>query len=256
MSRSLFASHGRFRCDRSVPPRWWLSTSPGGQRSAPVAAGATAPPSSSLGLYQWQVDALDAVGSPGRPRGGRGCHRCRQDEGRGQPRPSTSSGGGARCSWWYPRWSCSTSGSAELGDLIWAGAPADRSDGRRRRATHLASHDVVVAVVNSARAFDLPPHPPGRAARRSTSATATGSAVEPPGPRPLGSTRRPASAPPTPERTTEPGSGWDPYFGGTCFRLGYARAVGDGSDRPLSVTLVGAALSPIVRSAARRAPPS
>ena len=37
----------------------------------------------------------------------------------------------------------------------------------------------------------------------------------------------------------------DPYFGGTCFRLGYARAVGDGVTARFSVTLVGVRFSPI-----------
>jgi superfamily II DNA or RNA helicase len=41
----------------------------------------------------------------------------------------------------------------------------------------------------------------------------------------------------------------DPYFGGTCFRLDYARAVGDGVTARFSVTLVGVVLSSVERAA-------
>jgi len=40
----------------------------------------------------------------------------------------------------------------------------------------------------------------------------------------------------------------DPYFGGTCFRLGYARAVGDGITARFTVTFVGVRFSVEERS--------
>jgi superfamily II DNA or RNA helicase len=40
----------------------------------------------------------------------------------------------------------------------------------------------------------------------------------------------------------------DPYFGGTCFRLDYARAVGDGLTARFTVTLVGVVLSSVERA--------
>ncbi len=106
---------------------------------------------------------------------------------------------------------------------------------------HLASHDVVVAVVNSARAMDVRPirrggllvadecHRYGSAVNRLALDRRFG--------RRLG-----LSA--TYAREDDGNLAWlDPYFGGTCFRLGYARAVADGVTARFTVTLIGVRLS-------------
>jgi superfamily II DNA or RNA helicase len=240
VSRSLFASHGRFRCDRGVPPKWWLSTSPGGQRSAPVPAGATAPPSSSLGLYQWQVDALDAWDR----RGGRGVVEA--VTGAGKTRVGVAAaldelGRRGQVLVVVPTVELQHQWVAELETHLGRGSLIGRMGAGA--GDHLASHDVVVAVVNSARAFDLRP------IRRGGLLVADechryGSAVNHLALDHRFTRRLGLSA--TYAREDDGNLAWlDPYFGGTCFRLGYARAVGDGVTARFSVTLVGVRFSPI-----------
>jgi RNA polymerase primary sigma factor len=108
------------------------------------------------------------------------------------------------------------------------------------RRDSLASHDVLVAVVNSARSRDLRPvrqgglliadecHRYGSAFNRL--------ALDERFQRRLG-----LSA--TYARDDDGNLAWlDPYFGGTCFRLGYDRAVRDGIVARFTVTLVGVEL--------------
>ena len=70
VSFALYASHGRFRRDTGSPPRWWAGSSP--RRAMPTRTVAARPlrrrPSSLIGLYSWQVDALESWES----NGGRG----------------------------------------------------------------------------------------------------------------------------------------------------------------------------------------
>ena len=62
VSFALFSSHGRFRRDSGSPPRWSAVSSP--QRATPTRTIAARPlrrrPSSLLGLYSWQLDALES----------------------------------------------------------------------------------------------------------------------------------------------------------------------------------------------------
>jgi superfamily II DNA or RNA helicase len=242
VSRSLFASHGRFRCDRGVPPRWWLSTSPGGQSPTPAAtgAGATDLPSSSLGLYPWQADALNAW----ERRGGRGVVEA--VTGAGKTRVGVAAaldelGRRGQVLVVVPTVELQHQWVAELETRLGPGSLIGRMGAGA--GDHLATHDVVVAVVNSARALDLRP------IRRGGLLVADechryGSAMNHLALDPRFTRRLGLSA--TYAREDDGNVAWlDPYFGGTCFRLGYARAVGDGVTARFNVTLVGVRFSPI-----------
>src|SRR5262245_31177003 len=70
--RLLFAAHGRFRCDDSSPPRWWLAHGHNAEhrsRAAPLDADLSRRPgrhTASVRLYAWQAEALDAWERRGR----------------------------------------------------------------------------------------------------------------------------------------------------------------------------------------------
>ena len=77
--------------------------------------------------------------------------------------------------------------------------------------------------------------------------SATATAVrQPPGARPRFGRRLGLSA--TYAREDDGNLAWlDPYFGSTCFRLGYERAVADGIVARFTVALVGVQFSPSER---------
>ena len=110
-------------------------------------------------------------------------------------------------------------------------------------AGDLASHEVLVAVVNSARSLDVRP------IRRGGLLVADechryGSAVNRLALDPRFSSRLGLSA--TYAREDDGTLAWlDPYFGGTCFRLGYRRAIADGATARFCVTLAGVRLSAV-----------
>jgi hypothetical protein len=60
-----------------------------------------------------------------------------------------------------------------------------------------------------------------------------------------GGQERRALGPPFGDELDENLAWLDPYFGGTCLRLGYARAVGDGMTARFNVAQVGVRFSPI-----------
>lgn len=111
----------------------------------------------------------------------------------------------------------------------------------------LGRDDVLVAVVNSARSADLRPRRPGGLliadeCHRYGSAM-NQAALDERFPRRLG-----LSA--TYARADDGNLKWlDPYFGSTCFRLGYARAIADGVTARVRVALVGVRFDPDERTA-------
>lgn len=111
----------------------------------------------------------------------------------------------------------------------------------------LGRGDVLVAVVNSARSADLRPRRPGGLliadeCHRYGSAM-NQAALDARFPRRLG-----LSA--TYARADDGNLKWlDPYFGSTCFRLGYARAIADGVTARVRVALVGVRFEPDERAA-------
>ncbi len=258
VTRQLFAGHGRFRCDRGRPPRWWLaSAGPGGDRdgdtplraAAPTLRAVTdacaprprslgAPARTPLRLYPWQSDALRAWETRGR---------------RGVIEAVTGAG------------KTMVGVAATIGELErhgqvlvlvptvellhqWVGHLGAWVGGRHAvgrlgagHADNLASHDVLVAVVNSARSLDVRP------IRRGGLLVADechryGSAVNRLALDSRFASRLGLSA--TYAREDDGTIAWlDPYFGGTCFRLGYRRAIADRVTAPFCVTLAGVRFS-------------
>ncbi len=105
----------------------------------------------------------------------------------------------------------------------------------------LGRHDIVVAVVNSARDTDLQPRRPGgllvadECHRYGSEGNRV--ALHADFPRRLG-----LSA--TYARSDDGHVTWlDPYFGGPCYRIGYQRAIADGIIAPFAVSLVGVELT-------------
>ena len=106
--------------------------------------------------------------------------------------------------------------------------------------------DVLIAVVNSARDADLRPRRPGGllVADECHRYGSDGNRVA----LQADFTRR-LGLSATYARSDDGHLTWlDPYFGGTCFRMGYRRAIGDGVVAPFTVAMLGVELSPAERS--------
>ncbi len=253
----LLGEHRRFRCATGPPRRWHLTPAPGrpappapavvasGSSTAPGPSGTTSLPAAGplpaagLRLYPWQVDALAAWGRAGR-RGvveavtGTGktmvgvAATLAEVERRGQVLALVPTVELAQQ--WVVEMVARLPGGVRVG-LLGAG-----------RADSLTTHDVLVAVVNSARAIDVRPIRPGgllvadECHRYGSSANHL--ALDDRFGRRLG-----LSA--TYARDDDGNLAWlDPYFGGTCFQLGYQRARADGVTARFTVALVGVRLSP------------
>jgi superfamily II DNA or RNA helicase len=263
---ALAGQPGRFCCDGSEPPRWWVVTAPDpGRRQDPAPPpGVSAPkgrapvatprergwfgqlahrppsaaPSPERTLYPWQADALEAWARRGH---------------RGVVEAVTGTGK-------------TVLGLAALGEELRRGGqvlvlvPTIELMHQWRREIHrflgaqlrvgclggaesasLVAHDVVVAVVNSARVSKLRP------IRRDAllvadechryASAANHLALEEGFARRLG-----LSA--TYARDDGAHVDWlEPYFGGTCFEMGYRRAVADGVIARFCLALVGVELS-------------
>ncbi|MGH9101537.1 MAG: DEAD/DEAH box helicase [Acidimicrobiales bacterium] len=239
VSFALLASHGRFRRDRGSSARWSLaSASATGGRSPPSVALAAAAPGDALQLYRWQADALHEW----RRRGARGVVEAVTGAGK------TMVGVAAVLDELRRRGQAVVLvPTVELAHQWVAGLEPRLPAGRVGRMgaggdDSLATHDVLVAVVNSARSLDVRPirqggllvadecHRYGSANNRL--------ALDPRFRHRLG-----LSA--TYAREDDGNLTWlDPYFGGTCFRLGYARAVAEGITARFTVSLVGVVLGP------------
>jgi superfamily II DNA or RNA helicase len=267
VSFALYASHGRFRSDNSSPPRWWSAGSSlrQGTPARCLAGRVRRPrPSSLLGLYSWQVEALESWES----HGGRGVVEAVTGTGKTMVGLAAALDELARRGQvvvlvptveLQHQWLAQL--EAHLPVLRSAGhMGAGASDSRARPVVpssstlpeagsmgagggdSLMSHDVLVAVVNSARAKDLRP------IRRGGLLVADechryGSAVNRLALDPRFGRRLGLSA--TYAREDDGNLAWlDPYFGGTCFRMGYERAVADGVVARFTVTLVGVQFSP------------
>jgi superfamily II DNA or RNA helicase len=250
VARVLYAAHGRFRCDGGDPARWRVADRAAGGDSAPLlrswgsppAAGPTDSRSAPL-LYRWQREALaawarqrhrgvvEAVTGAGKTIVGVAAV-LEQRRARGQAVvlvPTKE----LQHQWLavLGRWCEPTTLVGGLGD--------------GGRAT-LVSHDVVVAVVNSVRGSDVRPTRPG-GLLVADECHRYGSEMNR-----LALDRRMArrlglSA--TYAREDDGHRDWlDPYFGGTCFELGYREAVDSGVVAQPAVALVGISLGGIERA--------
>ena len=238
----------RFRADAQAPTRWWpADAGPAQVASGSGTAGAvpavTSVRAAVIPLYRWQAEALDAW----RHRGCRGVVEAVTGTGKtmiGIAAAGEELARGGQVLVLVP--------TRELQDQ-WTRELTARGPGHARigrlGAGHrddLGSCDIVVAVVNSARDADLRPRRPGGllvadechryGSDGNQVALADGFA------RRLG-----LSA--TYARADEGHLTWlDPYFGGTCFRMGYRRAISDGVIAPVTLALVGVEFSPVERA--------
>ena len=239
VSFALFAGHGRFRCDSGSPPRWWPASSPPLQRpSRGVAVAPGTPPSSSLRLYPWQADALKTWGQ----QGGRGVIEAVTGTGK------TMIGVAAtldelRCRGQVVVLVPTVELQQQWVTQLEARLPTSFRVGRMGAGSgdSLVTHDVLVAVVNSARVADVRPIRKGgllvadECHRYGSDVNRL--ALDARFVHRLGLTA-------TYARDDDGNMAWlDPYFGRTCFRLGYDRAVADGIVARFTVTLIGVRFS-------------
>lgn len=238
----------RFSDDGGEPPRWW----PQGAAAGTTAATGTAPATGTAAdaarvdsswcgsqLYAWQREALDAW----RERAGRGVIEAVTGTGKTMVGIAAACEelvtGGQVCVL-VPTRELLLQWRRELARYV----PSPTSvgllgDGNRDR---LGQHDILVAVVNSARLADLAPRRPGglliadECHRYGSDGNRL--ALEARFPRRLG-----LSA--TYARSDDGNLAWlDPYFGGTCFRMGYRRAIADGVTARFRVALLGVRFDP------------
>jgi superfamily II DNA or RNA helicase len=237
VSFALFAGHGRFRCDREAPPRWWLADvatadgkGPGRRPPMEARAAAVVP----LGLYAWQADALDAWSRRGR----RAVIEAVTGTGKtmvGVAAALEELAQRGQVLVLVPTVELQQQWVAELVNRLPAGARVGRLGAGANDS--LVAHDVLVAVVNSARAIDVRP------IRRGGLLVADechryGSAVNRLALDERFTRRLGLSA--TYARDDDGNLAWlDPYFGGTCFRMGYRRALADEVIAHFTVALVG-----------------
>lgn len=256
VARQLFAGHGRFRCDRGQPPCWWLasggadgsgdpmSAAPSGPLGHPVATAAVrvppVVPRDRLHLYPWQADALVAW----EVRGRRGVIEAVTGAGKTMVGVAATIGELERRGQvlvLVPTVELLDQWVAQLEAWVGSRHTVGRLGGGY--TGDLASHEVLVAVVNSARSLDV--HPIRRGGLLvADECHRYGSAVNRLALDPRFSSRLGLSA--TYAREDDGNLAWlDPYFGGTCFRLGYRRAIADGVTARFSVTLAGVRLSAV-----------
>ncbi|MGH9069107.1 MAG: DEAD/DEAH box helicase [Acidimicrobiales bacterium] len=263
---ALYGSHGRFACDRSEPPRWWLavpavradrasgvvgrrlevgtdlwrnrSCSADHRRPTHVEASAPGPGVSPPSLWAWQADALGAWAAAGR----RGVVEAVTGTGKTLVGVAAAAGtlaGREPVLVLVPTVELAHQWVAELSRQLGPGARIGRL-GAGATDT-LATHDALVAVVNSARDFDVRPIRPGgllvadECHRYGSGVNRL--ALDPRFPARLG-----LSA--TYAREDDGHLRWlRPYFGATCFRMGYRRAVAEGVTARFRVGFVGVAFT-------------
>ena len=255
VERVLRTHPHRFRSDTQAPPRWWpAGAAPSAAASGiattdPVPAfvplfevpGSTTRPA--IELYPWQAEALHAW----RFRGGRGVVEAVTGTGKtmvGIAAASEELARGGQVLVLVPtrelldQWTAELTTHGPRHARIGGLGAGSRDD--------LSTCDVLVAVVNSARDADLRPRRPGgllvadECHRYSSNGNRVALAE--------GFGRR-LGLSATYARADDGHLTWlDPYFGGTCFRMGYRRAIRDGVIAPFVVALVGVEFSPEERA--------
>ncbi|MGH9073629.1 MAG: DEAD/DEAH box helicase, partial [Acidimicrobiales bacterium] len=236
---ALYAGHGRFRCDGAEPPRWWLAgeggAGPGGhgplvgtqlwrnsgcssEDPAPTPAGGPQgpSPSSPLALWPWQAEALGAWSRAG----GRGVVEAVTGTGKtrlGVAAALQEIGRRGQVLVLVPTVELQHQWVGELAARLPPGSLVGRLGAGG--ADTLLTHDVVVAVVNSARDLDVRPIRRG-GLLLADECHRYGSEVNRLALDGRFARRLGLSA--TYARDDDGHLAWlDPYFGPTCFRMGY-----------------------------------
>ncbi|MGH9098823.1 MAG: DEAD/DEAH box helicase, partial [Acidimicrobiales bacterium] len=240
---ALAAAHGQFRRDRSSPPRWWPSSVVVPHTTAEPPSCQTSRVSPPFPLYPWQSDALAAWEGTG----GRGVVEAVTGTGKTVVGISAAVGEVSRRGQvlvLVPTVELQHQWVDELGRWLPSGTEIGRLGAGS--ADRLSTHDVLVAVVNSARESDV------RLIRRDGLLVADechryGSAVNHLALDPRFGRRLGLSA--TYARDDDGKLTWlDPYFGRTCFRLGYRRAVDESVAARFNVAMIGVAFSRFERN--------
>jgi len=224
----------RFRGDGGDPARWWPIDTDAVPPVGPAVVADAATPE----LYRWQLEALEAW----RNQHERGVVEAVTGTGKtmvGVVAATTELARGGQVLVLVPTRELAEQWCRVLARHGPATARVGRLGGGHR--DDLGHHDIVVAVVNSARDTDLRPRRPGGllVADECHRYGSTGNrvALHATFPRRLG-----LSA--TYARSDDGHVTWlDPYFGGTCYRVGYRRAISDGIIAPFTVTLCGVELT-------------
>lgn len=231
VERVLATHRIRFRCDDGEPSRWW----PAGMTGSPTVepgSQSTLPP-----LHAWQLEALQAW----RERGRQGVVEAVTGTGKtivGVAAIVEELAGGGQACVLVPTTALLGQWRDVLGRCLARGRSIGLLGGGNRE--RFGDHDVLVAVVNSARGADLAPRRPGgllvadECHRYGSEENRLALAAHLP--RRLGLSATYARADDAHLSTL------DPFFGGTCYRLGYRRALDDGVIARSNVTLVGVAL--------------
>lgn len=239
VQRLLGAHPHRFRPDAQDPPRWWPAIA-----SETVTARAVPAAGEVIGLYKWQAEALAAW----RSKGGRGVIEA--VTGTGKTMVGIAAAGeelarGGQVLVLVPTRELLDQWTVELARSGPAHARIGRLGGGHRE--DLGGCDIVVAVVNSARDADLRPRRPGGllVADECHRYGSDGNRVV----LAEGFSRR-LGLSATYARADEAHLTWlDPYFGGTCFRMGYRRAIRDGVTARFTLALLGVEFTPAERAA-------
>ncbi|MDQ6947675.1 MAG: DEAD/DEAH box helicase [Actinomycetota bacterium] len=237
---ALFADHHRFRCDKGIPRRWWLTSAPCGATGLYPVSGATAvAPKPPLALYAWQADALAAWARAGR----RGVVEAVTGTGKtmvGVAAALEELAGRGQVLVVVPTVELQRQWATELRARLPPGATVGRLGAGA--SDSLVTHDVVVAIVNSARVTDARPIRQG-GLLVADECHRYGSAINH-----LaldGRFRRRLGLSATYARDDDGNLAWlDPFFGGTCLRLGYRRARAEHIIAPFTVTLLGVRFEP------------
>ena len=201
-----------------------------------------------LELYRWQLEALDAW----RRRGGRGVVEAVTGTGKTMRRRGRRhrrarrrrAGPGARADPRARRAVDPGPGPPRPGHARASAASATVTATTSATTTSWSPSSTRPATPTCARAAPVGCSSPTSAT--ATAPTPTASPSHAPFPRRLG-----LSA--TYARADDGHLTWlDPYFGGTCYRIGYERAIRDGIIAPFTVTLRGVELTPVERGRVRR----
>ncbi len=259
VARVLAAYPGTFLHDDAVSPRWWPASAVAsgesftylsarvvttqGAASTPIASAESKPTGSMPALYRWQREALQSWKSQGR----RGVIEAVTGTGKTMVGVAATidelAAGGQVCVV-VPTKDLLVQWNDVLSQCLPSGFSVGLlGDGHRGT---LGRHDVLVAIVNSARGTDMHPRRPGGllVADECHRYGSEGNrlALE------VGFSRR-LGLSATYVRADDGHLTWlNPYFGGTCYRMGYAAAISDGVTARFSVALVGVEFTAIERA--------